>query len=61
MTTEITHMKVDIVEKDNRIEELESILRQHNIPLPEEKEISEQKKEELLQKQIVWDIFFYEI
>ena len=53
LTSDITHMKVDMVEKDNRIDELENILRQNSIPLPEEQEITEQRKEELLQKQVV--------
>lgn len=53
LTSEITHLKVEIVEKDNRIEELEKSLHEHNIPLPEEKLITEQKKEEMLQKQVV--------
>lgn len=53
LTSEITHMKVEMVGKDNRIEELELTLRQNNIPLPEEKELTEQKQEELLQKQVV--------
>ena len=57
LTSEITHLKVDMVERDNRIEELENILRQNNIPLPEEREITEQRKEELLQKQVV--VFLY--
>ena len=46
-------MKVDLIEKENRIEELERILRQNNIALPEEKIVSEQKQEEILQKQVV--------
>ena len=50
---EITQMKVDLIEKENRIEELERILRQNNIALPEEKIVSEQKQEEILQKQVV--------
>ena len=50
---EITQMKVDLIEKDNRIEELENILHQNNIALPEEKIVLEQKQEEILQKQVV--------
>lgn len=44
---------MDVIQKDNRIEELQEILRANHIPLPEEREMTERKQEELLQKQAV--------